>query len=71
MRSFFPLLSAICLLLPILAHAQSAAAWIVTDATSGYVLDSANAAKKRPIASLTKIATGMVVLDWADAQKGK
>jgi D-alanyl-D-alanine carboxypeptidase (penicillin-binding protein 5/6) len=51
---------------PSLAHAQ-AKAWIVTDATTGFVLDSSNPTKKLPVGSLSKIATAMVVLDWADA----
>src|SRR5580765_2094515 len=50
------------------AHAQ-AKAWIVTDATTGFVLDGSNPAKKLPVGSLTKIATAMVVLDWADAER--
>ncbi len=45
-----------------LAHA-------VADATSGHILDSANGEKKLPIASLTKIATAMVVLDWSESKK--
>ena len=53
---------------PSLAHSQ-AKAWVVTDATSGFVLESSNPAKKLPVGSLTKIATAMVVLDWADAQR--
>ena len=52
---------------PSRAHCQ-AKAWIVTDATTGFVLDSSNPAKKLPVGSLTKIATAMVVLDWADAE---
>jgi D-alanyl-D-alanine carboxypeptidase (penicillin-binding protein 5/6) len=55
------------LLCPSIARAQ-AKAWIVTDAVTGFVLDSSNPAKKLPIGSLTKIATAMVVLDWADAE---
>ena len=46
--------------------AQSAAAYTVIDAASGHVLDSANADRKLQIGSITKIATAMVVLDWAD-----
>ena len=42
---------------------------MITDSTTGVILESANASKKLPIASLTKIATAMVVLDWADAKK--
>jgi serine-type D-Ala-D-Ala carboxypeptidase (penicillin-binding protein 5/6) len=45
--------------------AQEAAAYVIADSTTGFILESSNAQKKLPIASLTKIATAMVVLDWA------
>lgn len=38
---------------------------VVVEAYSGKVLVASNAAAKRPIASLTKIATGAVAVDWA------
>jgi D-alanyl-D-alanine carboxypeptidase (penicillin-binding protein 5/6) len=47
------------------AEAQFAAAYVVADQTTGYVLDAYKPEEKRQIASLTKIATGKVVLDWA------
>lgn len=40
---------------------------MVVEAYSGKVLVAANASAKRPIASLTKIATGAVAVDWATA----
>ncbi len=40
---------------------------MVMEAYSGKVLVAANASAKRPIASLTKIATGAVSVDWATA----
>jgi D-alanyl-D-alanine carboxypeptidase (penicillin-binding protein 5/6) len=40
---------------------------MVMEAYSGKVLVASNAAAKRPIASLTKIATGAVAVDWATA----
>lgn len=40
---------------------------MVVEAYSGKVLVASNAAAKRPIASLTKIATGAVAVDWATA----
>ena len=52
-------------LIPVGVKAQYAAAYVLTDHTSGYVLESYKADQKRPIASLTKIATAKVVLDWA------
>ena len=54
---------------PASVHAQNtAAAYIVADNTTGFVLNSFNAQKKRQIGSLTKIATAMVVLDWVAAR---
>ncbi len=43
------------------------AAYAVADNTTGYILDASNADKKLQVGSLTKVATAMVVLDWADA----
>ena len=40
---------------------------MVIEAYSGKVLVASNASAKRPIASLTKIATGAVAVDWATA----
>ena len=52
------------------ACAQSfAQSYVVIDATTGHVLDGANMDKKLQVASLTKIATAMVVLDWKEATK--
>ena len=45
-----------------------AAAWLIADTTSGFVLDSFNAKREVQIGSITKIATAIVVLDWAKAQ---
>ena len=47
------------------ATAQVAASYVIADHTTGYVLEAYKADEKRQIASLTKIATGKVVLDWA------
>jgi len=50
------------------ASAQGgAAAYAIVDSTTGYPLDGVNAHKKLQVGSLTKVATAMVVLDWADA----
>ena len=51
------------------ASAQQPAAFAIADATTGYLLDSQKANKKLPIASLTKIATALVVLDWLEVSK--
>jgi D-alanyl-D-alanine carboxypeptidase len=47
------------------ARSQTASAYILIDHTSGHVLEAYKADEKRQIASLTKIATAKVVLDWA------
>jgi serine-type D-Ala-D-Ala carboxypeptidase (penicillin-binding protein 5/6) len=47
------------------AGAQMAAAYAIADQTTGYVLEASKGTEKRQVASLTKIATGKVVLDWA------
>jgi D-alanyl-D-alanine carboxypeptidase (penicillin-binding protein 5/6) len=52
---------------PTLAQDTSASAFIVIDHHSGHVLKEFNATKKLQVASLTKIATAVVVLDWAQA----
>ncbi len=51
----------------IFAQDTSASAFIVIDHHSGHVLKEFNATKKLQVASLTKIATAVVVLDWAQA----
>ena len=45
--------------------AGGAKAYIVVDAKSGHILLGSHASDRLPIASLTKIATAVVVLDWA------
>lgn len=45
----------------------AAGSYIIVDDETGHILDSANANEKKQIASLTKIATAMVVFDWAAA----
>jgi D-alanyl-D-alanine carboxypeptidase (penicillin-binding protein 5/6) len=52
---------------PAAAAEKGAAAYIVIDHASGHVLEEYNANKKLPVASLTKIVTATVVLDWAHA----
>lgn len=47
----------------------SATAYAVIDHQSGHILGSFNGKKKLPVASLTKIATACVALDWAHAAK--
>ena len=49
--------------------ACGAQAYIIVDSKSGHVLEEHGAKDKRQVGSLTKVATAMVVLDWA-AQNG-
>ena len=50
--------------------AAGAQAYVIVDATTGAILDAEEQAQKRQIGSLTKIATAMVVLDWAEHRGG-
>ncbi len=54
-------------LIPENSRAETAA-YIISDNASGFALESSGADKKLQVGSLTKIATAMVVLDWADAK---
>jgi D-alanyl-D-alanine carboxypeptidase (penicillin-binding protein 5/6) len=54
-------------LTPLILRAQEAESIMVMEAYSGKVLIAANASVKRPVASLNKIATGAVAVDWATA----
>ena len=47
--------------------AVAASSWMIVDDQTGHVLAASGQNEKRQIASLTKIATAMVVLDWAEA----
>lgn len=48
----------------LLGTALAAESHIIVDNQTGFILDSKNPDQKLPIASLTKIATAMVTLDW-------
>lgn len=61
MRHFLAALLSLCTTL----HAEEA--HIVVEAYSGKVLSGQNTSVKRPIASLTKMATAIVAVDWAKA----
>jgi serine-type D-Ala-D-Ala carboxypeptidase (penicillin-binding protein 5/6) len=70
-RRFFVALFSLALLLPAGRALQAArTAYVVIDAQSGFVLDQVDARDKRQIGSLTKVATAMVVLDWAEKRGG-
>jgi len=57
----------ISLLFALPSRADEAAAFVIADSTTGFILQQSRGEKKLPIASLTKIATAMVVLDWSEA----
>src|SRR3954454_3146709 len=48
----------------------AAQAYIMVDAKTVYVVQERNSRQKRQVGSLTKIATAMVVLDWAEHKGG-
>ncbi len=50
-------------------NGTAASAYVIMDHASGHILEESNAAKKLQVASLTKIVTACVVLDWAHATK--
>lgn len=47
----------------------AAEAYLVADATTGQVLDAREPRAKRQVASLTKVASAIVVLDWCELRK--
>lgn len=53
-----------------LRSASAAQASIIVDAQTGFILQEVKSKDKRQIGSLTKIATAMVVLDWAEHKNG-
>ena len=53
-----------------LRSAFAAQAFIIVDAQTGFALQEHESKQKRQIGSLTKIATAMVVLDWAEHKGG-
>lgn len=59
-------LSALFLVLALLAPTatRAATAYVISDSTTGHILEESNGQQKLQVASLTKIATAMVVLDW-------
>ena len=60
-------LSAIAAFLPLSLAAQAPESVMVVEAYSGKILVASNATLKRPVASLNKIATAVVAIDWANA----
>lgn len=60
-------LSSLTAFAPFVVRAQAPESVMVVEAYSGKVLAAVNPVEKRPVASLTKIATGAVAVDWAAA----
>lgn len=48
----------------------AAEAYVILDAKSGHILQERESRQKRQVGSLTKVATAMVALDWAEARGG-
>lgn len=55
------------LALAVPSRAEEAAAYVVADSTTGFILEQYRGDKKLQVGSLTKVATAMVVLDWSEA----
>ena len=73
MKSLQRFFLCLALFVPLASSIRSAAAaqaYVIVDATTGAILDAEQPAQKRQIGSLTKIATAMVVLDWAEHRGG-
>ncbi|MBS0661418.1 MAG: D-alanyl-D-alanine carboxypeptidase [Verrucomicrobia bacterium] len=64
-RRLFAAASLCCLPLAL----PAAEAYIVADATTGQVLDAREPRAKRQVASLTKVASAILVLDWCELRK--
>ena len=69
-RRFFAAVVALTLLGGGVRSLRAASSSVILDSQTGYVLQEQDARKKRQIGSLTKIATAIVVLDWAEHKNG-
>ena len=69
-RRIFIVLAALAVLASGIRLAGGAQAFILVDSQTGYVLQEQDARQKRQVGSLTKIATAVVVLDWAEHKSG-
>lgn len=68
--SFFARIFAVALVATTAPAAFGARAFAVVDSETGYVLAEQDGKAKRQVGSLTKIATAVVALDWAEAKHG-
>ena len=69
-RCFFVALFSFALCLPAARPLHAARAYAIVDSQTGFVLEQREAREKRQVGSLTKVATAMVVLDWAEKRSG-
>ena len=69
-RRFFIALFSLALCLPAARVLHAARAFAIVDSQTGFVLDQQEPRQKRQVGSLTKVATAMVVLDWAEKKSG-
>src|ERR1700738_2744478 len=67
---FFTLFCALALLASGVRSARAAQSFIIVDARTGHIFEEHESKQKRQVGSLTKIATAMVVLDWAEHHGG-
>jgi len=65
--AFFKLSAFAAIIFSLVPFTRAQESVMVMEAYSGKILIASNAAVKRPVASLTKIATGVVAVDWATA----
>lgn len=70
-RENLSLRTVLCLLLGglIISQAPAQESYIIFDNQTGHIIEASNPKEKLQVASLTKIATCMVVLDWANLHK--
>jgi serine-type D-Ala-D-Ala carboxypeptidase (penicillin-binding protein 5/6) len=69
-RPFVAAVAALPLFCGVVRSSFAAQAFIVADAQTGFVLQESKSKDKRQIGSLTKVATAMVALDWAEHKGG-
>ena len=69
-RRFFTAFFSLALCLPAARALHAARAFAIVDSQTGFVLDQQEPKQKRQVGSLTKVATAMVVLDWAEKKSG-
>jgi D-alanyl-D-alanine carboxypeptidase len=69
-RRFFIAFFSLALCLPAARGLSAARAYTIVDSQTGFVLDQQEPREKRQVGSLTKVASAMVVLDWAEKQSG-